>query len=292
MTKVSIPRGVYAAAVTPMAKGGESVDIGGVGPLLDYLARRGITGILTLGTTGEFASLSLHEKLELIAESASTRGPLKLIVGCGSPALPETLELMETAARRGATAVLVPPPFYFRNASAKGIENWFNIVLERSNLPVILYHIPAMTALPLDRKMLERLAEKHSNLWGIKDSGGKIQETCRYIAGKPGKVLLGSDSSALAGLQAGAVGLITACANIVPELISRIYARYIKGEIPEDDATRLADIRTFLRQFPLHASLKFWLKCQGIQVGDVRPPLLTLSSQEEDELMKFIKLHK
>lgn len=279
--------GVHAALVTPFSTGGENLAAGAVGPLLDRLAKRGLHGIAILGTTGEFASVTHREKLELIAEASATRGPLRLIVGCGSCSLPETLELVEAAARKGADAVLVPPPFYYRNASAVGLERWFDAVLERASLPVILYHIPALTGVPLDRKMLERLADRHPALWGLKDSGGKMQETNRFLASKPKRLFMGSDALALPGLQAGARGLISACANVVPGLVRALYDTSKRGEDADIAMKSLLEVRTFLRQYPLQASIKYWLTINGIPAGDIRPPLQYLSASDMDEINKF-----
>lgn len=287
MTTPTSLDGVYAALVTPFSTGGETLATGAVGPLLDHLAKRGLHGIAILGTTGEFASVTHREKLELISEASATRGPLGLLVGCGSCSLPETLELIEAAARKEADAVIVPPPFYYRNASVVGLERWFDAVLERASLPVILYHIPGLTGIPLDRKMIERLAERHDSLWGIKDSGGKMQETNRFLASKPKRLFMGSDALALPGLQAGSNGLISACANVVPGLVKRLYDTFHHSGDAESAMKALLEVRTFLRQYPLQASIKYWLTINGIPAGDIRPPLQNLSASDMDEIHKF-----
>ncbi len=282
--------GVHAAVVTPLAAGGDKLAPGAVGPLLDHLAKRGLHGVLCLGSTGEFASLAHREKLELIAEVAATRGNLRVIVGCGATSLVETRELVDAAAKKNADAVLVPPPYYYRNASASGIEAWFDAVLDFTPLPVLLYHIPSLTGFALDRKMLERLSGRHANLLGIKDSGGKMQETNRYLASKPHRVFVGSDTCALAGLQAGASGLISACANVVPSLMRELYDSWKRGENAENLMNSLLEVRTFLRQYPLQAALKHWLTVTGVQAGETRVPLQILTASDSDEISKYVRI--
>lgn len=279
-------RGVFAATVTPMTADGSEVNVGCVGPLLAHLAARGVDGFVPLGTTGEFPSLSHAEKIEVISECATTRGGRKLIAGCGSCSLKETRDLVRHAAKKGADAVLVPPPFYFRSASPAGIETFFRSVLEAAELPVLLYHVPSLTGIPLDHAMLERLSNCET-LWGIKDTGGKLRETSRYLAMKPGHVLLGSDTLMLDGLALGVDGIISACANVVPGILRKIIAEWSAGRDAREHQDALTRVRDALRRFPLHAALKRWLAADGIDCGGVRAPLVNLTRAEEDEIRRL-----
>jgi dihydrodipicolinate synthase/N-acetylneuraminate lyase len=283
--------GIFCAIVTPMTSGGESVNLGCVGPLLSQIGGRGADGVVPLGTTGEFASLTFKEKTQVLAEVAATKGGLRMIVGCGSSSLRETNDLVALAGKKGADAVLVPPPYYFRNASEAGIEEYFSQVLERAEVAVLLYHVPLLTGIPIERKMLERLAARYPQLWGIKDTGGKIQDTNRYLASKPGRVLLGSDTTLLAGLEAGVQGIISACANVAPELVKAVYARHKSGLGADRVQERLASVRNSLRSLPFHSALKRWLRFQGIDAGDVRPPLQNLNQAEDDSLRQIANLY-
>jgi len=276
-------KGVFVATVTPMSRGGDAIDLGCVGPLLSFFESKGVNGIVPLGTTGEFASISHMEKIDLISECASTKGKLKMIVGCGSSSLSEVIDLIKFAKKKNADAVLVPPPYYFRTAAAKGIESFFDVVLANAELPVLLYHIPSVTGIPIDHDMLERLS-KHETLWGIKDTGGKLSQTSEFLSKKPGRVLLGSDTEMLSGLRAGVSGIISACANVVPELLTLIYAGFLEGKDVELYQSRLSEVRGALRNFPLHAALKCWLKLRGHDAGFVRPPLINLTQKEEEDL--------
>lgn len=270
--------GVFVASVTPMTRGGDSVDYGCIGALLNYFESKKLDGVVTLGSTGEFSSLSSDEKTRVIAECASTKGRMKMIVGCGSSSLAETLDLAALAAKKNADAILVPPPFYFRTAPAAGIERFFEIVLERAECPVLLYHVPSVTGIGIDGPMLERLA-RFKTLWGIKDTGGKLKETRAYLEHTPGGVLLGSDSLMLDGLKLGVQGTISACANVVPELLVKIHETRA-----ETYQSRLTEVRNALRQFPSHAALKRWLSFRGVEAGFVRPPLVDLSPDEVEHL--------
>jgi dihydrodipicolinate synthase/N-acetylneuraminate lyase len=278
--------GLYVASVTPLSEDGAAIDLGAIGPLLDHFGRRGLKGLLALGSTGEFASLSLEERRAVLSEIFSAKAGMKVIVGCGGTALPEVLDLLALAAKKGAVAALVPPPFYYRTASAEGLERFFRAVLEAAEIPVILYHVPALTGIPIERKMLERLT-RFPALWGIKDTGGKMQETVRYLSHPPARVLLGSDTLLETGLKAGIQGSISACANIVPDIVSSIMKSYNQGDDMSAVQKKLTAIRESLRSYPFHASLKYWLHLNGIRSGGIRAPLIPLNAQEADNIAKI-----
>lgn len=273
--------GIYAAAVTPFDADGNSLSLGALGVLLNFFESEGLTGALVLGTTGEFASLSHSEKLEMIGEAGATKGNLKLLVGCSSTALPETIALIRAAERKNASAVLVTPPYYFRSASEKGIEDFFSAVLNSTSLPVILYHIPSHTGIEITPGLMERLA-RFENLWGLKDTGGKLQETSRFLANPPGRVLLGSDQLLGSGLKLGVHGGITACANIAPKLVGEIFHEHRRGADTTEGQEVLTNLRSALKNMKLHASIKTILCARGIPVGGVRPPLGRLSPDEAE----------
>lgn len=278
--------GLYVASVTPLSDDGATLDLGAIGPLLDHFGRRGLKGLLALGSTGEFSSLSLEERRAVLSEIFSAKAGMKVIVGCGGSALPDVLDLLSLAAKKGAVAALVPPPFYYRTASAEGLERFFRAILEAAEIPVILYHVPALTGIPIDRKMLERLASFPA-LWGIKDTGGKMQETVRYLSHPPARVMLGSDTLLETGLKAGIQGSISACANIVPDIVSSIMKSYNQGVEMSGAQKKLTKIREYIRNYPFHASLKHWLRLNGIKTGGVRVPLIPLSVQESDNIAKI-----
>jgi len=279
--------GAYAAALTPLSADGMVVSPGGVGPLLGHLEAGGLDGVLVLGTTGEAPSLTLEEKKEIVTEAAATRGCMKLLVGCGSCSLAETLQLVAFSTRKQADAVLVPPPFYYRNVSLRGIEEYFDAVLDAAELPVLLYHIPSHTGIPLDRGTLTRLSSR-PRLWGIKDSGGKLSDTSRFLAAPPGRVLLGADTQILSGLKLGTQGVISACANVLPREVSGIWKMYRAGENAEPFQTTVAALREKLRQVPIYAAMKFLLRERGIDCGGVRLPLGQLTSEQEESMRQMM----
>ncbi|RMH56639.1 MAG: dihydrodipicolinate synthase family protein [Candidatus Hydrogenedentota bacterium] len=272
---------LITALLTPFDEDGNVIQ-GALGPYLSFLEERGIDGVLVLGSTGEFPSLTFDEKCSILDEVMMCRAGLKVIAGCGSTALWESLALAEYARRKGADALLLPPPYYFRTIKDDGLERFFASFLEEAGLPVILYHVPMYTAIPLSRPLLERLT-RFESLWGIKDTGGNLRQTARYLAAPPGRVLLGSDTMILSGLKLGVQGIISAGANIQGTRIREIIEKYEEDESAAAVLQkRVALVKERLKILPTAAAMKYWLTLEGIPLGTVRPPLMPLSKEQKN----------
>ena len=127
--------------------------------------------------------------------------------------------LSALAANCGYTAVLCPPPFYYRSAPADGLAAFFNRVLGASDLPVLLYHIPQVTGVPIGDDLLDRLVHDDS-LAGVKDSTGDPAEMHRLIGRFEGRsYFVGTDRLMSDCLRDGGSGSITAAASVVPRLV-------------------------------------------------------------------------
>lgn len=274
--------GTYAAIVTPFRRGGVEVDLGAVGPHLAFLADRGADGVLVSGTTGEFASLSVEERNLLLDEVAATRGGLRMIAGVGAAALPDAIALARHAARRGADALLLPPPFYDRRPPAAGLAAFFRGVLEAVDLPVLLYHVPSYTGIPITPELVEPLLS-YPHLIGLKDSGGDVGTTARFARAFVGRleVFVGSDSLVAEAHRAGAVGAITALANVVPDLVAAVRRAILGGGDADAAQAALDRVRTAARAWPMPAALKAALSIlAGLPRTSVRPPHVDLTPEE------------
>jgi 4-hydroxy-tetrahydrodipicolinate synthase len=244
---------------------------------LRWLASEGLDGALILGTNGEFPSLSLDERRAVADGAVAAESGLRLILGIGSCALPEALEMMDLAASLEYDAVLCPPPFYFRSAPAEGIAAFFLELLDRSVLPVLLYHIPQVSGVPITDRILEMLVD-HRRLEGVKDSSGDPAEMRRLVARfQGGSYLVGNDRLVTACIDAGGVGSISAAASVAPALVGAVQ----RGQA---DQASLDRIRSLLEDHGLGPSVKAVLRHCGLGEYATRPPLLGLESEREPEL--------
>ena len=273
---MNLPAGVIAPVPTPLD------DDLRFDPLaqkahLSWLASEGLDGALVLGTNGEFPSFSLIERIAVAEAAAAAGSGLTLMLGVGSCALPEVVTMLGVAADCGYSAVLCPPPFYFRAPPADGLTAFFRKVLDNSSLPVLLYHIPQLTGAPISEEILERL-QGHERLVGVKDSTGDPDELTRLSTRFRGRAyIVGSDRLVTANRAAGGSGSITAAASVAPRLVGAV----LRGDAEQ---SRLDEVRALLEVYGLGPSVKAILRRSGFGKFATRPPLLGLDAVEEEEL--------
>ena len=273
MTEIS---GAFAPVPTPLGAD-LAFDRNAQATHLKWLASEGLDGALVLGTNGEFPSFSLEERRAVAEAAAAADSGLDLILGVGSCALPEVLAMVDVASSLGYRAALCPPPFYFRSASARGIADFFLEILERSSLPVLLYHIPQVSGVPISDELLDLIGE-HQNLAGVKDSSGNTDELQRLSNRFAGRIyLVGHDRLVTACRAAGGNGSISAAASVAPRLVSAVYG----GEAEQEELTA---IRSLLETHGLGPSVKAILRRAGLGAFATRAPLLGLDATREDEL--------
>jgi 4-hydroxy-tetrahydrodipicolinate synthase len=288
--------GVYAAAVTPLTAGG-APDLQSLPGFLSFLAERGCHGALLLGTTGEGPSFSFKERVAIWSVAAEWRkghADFRLLAGTGTPSLTESIELNQAAFELGFEAVLVLPPYFFRNANEDGLFDWYAQLIETS-VPadrwLLGYHIPAVSGVALPLSLLQRLAAVYPTFGGLKDSSGDLNSAKAYAAGLPGKaVLVGNDHQLWPGLQAGAAGCITALANLRSPELRAIYEAYLWKQDGVGLQTALDPIRAALDAMPsAPAYLKALLHAQhGFPLWPVRAPLQDFTTEQSQQALSAL----
>jgi 4-hydroxy-tetrahydrodipicolinate synthase len=269
--------GPFAPVPTPLDDRGR-FDAHALGRHLRWLADEDLEGALILGSNGEFPSFSMDERRKIARAAGEARGSLRLILNAGSCSLPEALELTVLAGDCGYDAVVCPPPWYFRNAGDAGVAAFLRAVLDSAALPVLLYHIPQFTGVPISDGLLAALGQQ-SGPAGVKDSTGDPAEMARLIGHfAKGAYLTGNDRMVHACAKAGGHGSISACASVAPKLV-----REAAGAA--DAQQRLNVLRDLLEEFGLGAAVKAVLRSRGFGAFAARPPLLALTPERERVLL-------
>ena len=247
---------------------------------LAWLADEELDGALILGSNGEFPSFTLAERCEVAKRAAAGRSRLRLILNVGSCCLGEVRALLEVAVEQQYDAVLCPPPFYFRGAPEAGVAAFLRQVLDHAQLPVLLYHIPQLTGVPLSDPLLARLAD-HPRFAGIKDSTGNEAELRRIRGSVPdAQLLIGHDALVAACHAAGGAGSISAVASVAPRLVRAATDQAHQG--------RLSAVRTVLEEHGLGPAVKAVLARRGFGVYATRPPLLGLEPARVEPLLEVL----
>jgi 4-hydroxy-tetrahydrodipicolinate synthase len=279
------PAGVFAAVLTPFDESG-APDSAALALHCRWLLSNGCDGLSVLGTTGEGNSLSVDERIGLLERLISDGIPARVLLpGTGCCAIPDTVRLTKRAVDLGVPAVLMLPPFYYKNVSEDGLFAAFAEVIERvgnARLRVYLYHFPQMSAVPLTAALIERLLARYPDtIAGMKDSSGELANMTDIARRFPGfAVFSGSDELLLPLLRAGGVGSITAVANVVPSVCAQVYAAWRGGDEATAEQTQavLTAIRREFLPYPLAAALKEIVarNTGRVRWRILRPPLVPL----------------
>ena len=270
--------GAYAPIPTPLDRDG-ALDLDALASHLRWLEEEGLDGALVLGSNGEFPSFSLEERRRVAEAAASAGTALRLILNVGSCSLPESEVLLRCAHEVGFAAVLCPPPFYFKTPPQRGVAEFLERILDLSDLPVLLYHIPQVTGVPISDELLDFVGD-HPRLAGVKDSTGEENEMRRLLARFTGRsYLVGSDRLASACLASGGAGTITAAANVVPALVKSIASH------PQEQV-RLTEVRAVMEKYGLIPAAKALLADRGLGSYRSRPPMVDLEAGEREELLR------
>lgn len=221
--------GLWPPACTAFAADG-TLDIGRTLAHSRTLLAEGASGLAILGTTSEANSLTLEERYRVVdAHLDAGIAPEKLLPGTGACAIDDAVALTRHAGELGAAAVLLLPPFYYKNVSDEGLFTFVARLIERSGPnvpPIMLYHIPPMAGVGWSHALIARLIEAFPGIVaGMKDSSGDADHTRRTIEEFSGfAVFPGAEVYLLDALRWGARGCISATANINAAAIVRLIA--------------------------------------------------------------------
>ncbi|MFK8042076.1 4-hydroxy-tetrahydrodipicolinate synthase [Congregibacter sp.] len=268
-------KGSIVALVTPMHSDGH-IDYLSLDSLLEWHVASGTSAIVAVGTTGESATLDVHEHLALIGHCVKyLGGKIPVIAGTGANSTREAIELTRGAASVGADACLLVTPYYNR-PSQRGLYAHFKAIAEAVPVPQILYNVPSRTAVDLSNETTKRLSDI-DNIVGIKDATGDLLRGRELLAMVPEgfAVYSGDDVTAANYILAGAVGNISVTANVVPERVAALCVAALEGDeatVAEIDASlENLNAALFVEANPM--PVKYALARMGKVEDGIRLPL-------------------
>jgi len=285
------PRGVFAAALTPLSSALEP-DTALFVAHCRWLLERGCDGVVPIGTTGEGNSLSVRQRMALIEAIAGSGIPMsRFIIGTGSCALADAVELTRAAVAAGAAGVLVLPPFYYKEPSEEGLARFYSEMIQRvgdGRLRLYLYHFPQLSTVPITPGLIKRLLAAYPRtVAGLKDSSGDWPYSAKLLQEFPGfGVFSGSEGFLLANLRAGGRGCISANVNVTAPLAHKVFLAW-RDQQAEQLQTDLDAARAVLDKYPLPSALKCVMAAISGNPGwnHVLPPNQPLSEQDGRQLI-------
>jgi 4-hydroxy-2-oxoglutarate aldolase len=278
--------GVLTPMVTPFK--GDRVMFHGLIANVEKMNETGLAGYFVLGTNGEYKSLSVGERIEVLRTVVKYRAKGKVVMaGTGFESTKETIDMTLRAADEGADmASLLMPHFFPKKMTPEVLAGFITEVADASPIPVLLYNNPSVASGVTIKADLIRLVKEHPNVIGMKDSS---HDTYRenLEAAKGGMcVLAGSANYFLDLLRAGGTGGVLSLANVFPDACARLYALFREGKTEEAEELNRALIglnKEVSGSFGV-AGVKAAMDLAGFKGGVPRKPLLPLTGEQLETL--------
>ena len=293
---MQVLQGSLVALVTPMLPNGD-IDYQSLEKLIDWHIQQGTDGIVSVGTTGESATLNVKEHLEVLAFTIKyVDRRIPVIAGTGANSTIEAIELTSEAKRLGANHVLLVTPYY-NKPNQKGLISHYSAIADAVNISQILYNVPSRTACDLLPSTVAILSN-HKNITGIKEAVAdeiRIKELVAISKDVNNEFLIfsGDDPTFMKSLLLGTHGVISVSANVSPNTHSQICAAVRNGEL--EKAKKINDINTNLYRLMFVESnpipVKWALYKMNMIKNSIRSPLIELDETFHKEIVsEMIKL--
>lgn len=288
------PTGINVPSVTPFNAKGEIL-YDKLGELLEFWIEGGISGVVANASTGEAPYLSNDERVKIIeylVEKAD--GRVTVYAGTGAPSLWKSIEYTKEAKAAGAQAALVTTPYFFKPTSDE-IAQYFIDLMDKVDIPVIMYNVPKFTAYSVSPYVVAKVAEECSNLVAIKDSSNNPGNMADIINLTGGKInaLSGTSDMILPTLMMGGAGGIVAIGNVVPRICANIVEGYKKGDLKMAGANQLKASwvnKIVVRDYPQIPAIKAALNKMGVDAGVPRKPLTGLPEETAKKILSELRL--
>jgi len=286
--------GTGVAIITPFQTDGP-VDFPALETVIENLIDNGIDYLISLGTTGESATLNPAEKKEIWKFTAQTvAGRVPLVAGIGGNYTAAVIENIKNLDKQGFDAILSVSPYY-NKPTQEGIYQHYKAVAATTDLPVILYNVPGRTGSNIAAETTVRLANDCTNIIAVKEASGNFEQFNHILRDKPADFMLisGDDPVTLPMIALGAVGVISVIGNAVPQLFSDMVRLCLEGkwEAARIIHLQLIEFTRLMFTDGNPAGVKEALQLSGLCSNTLRLPLVnvnpTISRLIAEELKKL-----
>lgn len=284
---------LLTAMVTPFNADG-SVNYAKAADLAEWLINNGSDGLVVAGSTGEAATMSVEEKLELfrvVVQRINKRAPI--IAGTGSNNTADSVKITKMAEAIGVDGVLIVGPYYNKPTQG-GFYQHFAAVAQNTELPVIVYNVPGRTASNIAPATVARLAADFKNIVAIKEAAGNVGQVAELYAALPEDFTIysGDDGLILPFMSVGATGLISVLSNIGGGMLQDLMQAYEDGRVQEAAKlnTKMVPLANamFIETNPIPVKAAVTL-VTGIDAGEPRLPLTPMEPENKTKMTVVLK---
>ena len=284
---MAIFKGAGVAIVTPFKENGE-VNYEEFSRLIDFQIENGTDAIIVCGTTGESATLTEEEHMDVVKYCIEkVAGRVPVVAGTGSNCTETAIKLTKHAKEDGADAALCVTPYY-NKATQGGLVAHFGAIADAVDIPIILYNVPSRTGTNILPETAVKLAKEHKNIVGLKDASGNIDQTVKTMQLADGCIDLysGEDGEIVPIMSLGGLGVISVLSNVAPRQTHEICAKCLEGDY---EAARQLQFKAYplvkalfseVNPIPVKAALNML----GFNAGPLRLPLTPMEEANKAKL--------
>lgn len=289
---MAIFEGAGVALVTPFTESGE-VNYPKLKEIVEEQIAGGTDAIIACGTTGESATMSHEEHLDVIryvCEVVNHRIPV--IAGTGSNSTKEAIHLSQGAEKAGADGLLLVTPYY-NKATQNGLIAHYTAIANSVSLPILLYHVPSRSGVTMKPETIVKLCKDVPNIVGVKEASANFSAIAEIMQLADGCVDLysGNDDQIVPLLSLGGKGVISVLSNVAPRQTHDICASFFEGDVKKSCEMQLKAIPVINALFcevnpiPVKAAMNM----MGKEVGPLRLPLTEMEPQNKERLKKAME---
>lgn len=286
---MAIFQGAGVALITPMKENLE-VNYDKLDELLEEQIAGGTDAIIICGTTGESATLTEQEHIDVIKFTIDrVKGRIPVIAGTGSNCTATAVQLSKESAEAGADGLLVVTPYY-NKATQNGLIAHYTAIAKEVTAPIILYNVPSRTGCALQAQTIATLVRDVDNIVGVKEASGDISNVAQIMHLSDGKIDLysGNDDQIVPLLSLGGIGVISVVSNVAPRYVHDMVMKYLEGDTKTAAQMQLDSLPLYKALFcevnpiPVKAAMNM----MGKEVGSLRAPLTEMEDGNKEILRK------
>jgi len=288
--------GLVIPLITPFNSKLE-IDYEGLSWLIKHLVENRVDALFPISTTGEFPSLTMDEKIDLVEHVVKESGETPVIAGISGTCIDEVVGLGREFIDIGADYLITTPPYYYK-PSKEGLIQYFSRLLSSLDIDILIYTIPSLTGVDITPDLLYDLKKEHSNLKGVKATVDSLIYFRRVIQVVKSEykdfiVLSGIDEYILPLMMLGGDGGVAALAHLKPEIHKSLITKYQDGEY-EDAISIYNNIMSLKRIYDVSpsttAAIKAALNIMKYPISRaVRPPLTPVDKDSEEKIRRILR---
>jgi 4-hydroxy-tetrahydrodipicolinate synthase len=292
-------RGSYTVTITPFTADGKKIDIPAWKRFVDWQIKLAVPGIIILGTTGEFLTVSDEERRLFVETTVKhVRGRMHVLVGTMNAYTPNAVRYSREAEELGADGLMIIPPYYYTPTDDE-IFNYYRAICETVSIPIMLYNNPFTSNVDMSAKLVARLTRAFEQVRYIKEASMDVARVYDVIEETKGVMNVFAGERIVESYLLGAVGYVNPYGNYIPRASYRICDFIADGRIEEAKKIErlIHKMQTIINEghptYGHQCYSKALAAAAGYPVGDVRPPLTTfkeLGKEGEARLKKLLPI--